>query len=167
MVSGTRDTSQPMVSGTRDTSQPMVSGTRDTSQPMVSGTRDTSQPMVSGTRDTSQPMVSGTRDTSQPMVSGTHLIHCTNEMNVSIPQLADTLFERTANSSWVVVFKALIATHHLMMYGNEACQDGAADGGSAARWCPCYLTAAPSITVRAERNLAVKLESTDPENWGQ
>ncbi|XP_033961887.1 phosphatidylinositol-binding clathrin assembly protein isoform X7 [Pseudochaenichthys georgianus] len=48
-----------------------------------------------------------------------YLIHCTNEMNVSIPQLADTLFERTANSSWVVVFKALIATHHLMMYGNE------------------------------------------------
>ncbi|XP_039679210.1 phosphatidylinositol-binding clathrin assembly protein isoform X9 [Perca fluviatilis] len=47
------------------------------------------------------------------------LIHCTNEMNVSIPQLADTLFERTANSSWVVVFKALITTHHLMMYGNE------------------------------------------------
>ncbi|NXK99197.1 PICAL protein, partial [Mesembrinibis cayennensis] len=44
---------------------------------------------------------------------------CTNEMNVNIPQLADTLFERTANSSWVVVFKALITTHHLMMYGNE------------------------------------------------
>ncbi|KAL8181080.1 UNVERIFIED_CONTAM: hypothetical protein K2H54_046987 [Gekko kuhli] len=40
-------------------------------------------------------------------------------MNVNIPQLADTLFERTANSSWVVVFKALITTHHLMMYGNE------------------------------------------------
>uniref|UniRef100_A0A3Q3X272 Phosphatidylinositol-binding clathrin assembly protein n=1 Tax=Mola mola TaxID=94237 RepID=A0A3Q3X272_MOLML len=48
-----------------------------------------------------------------------YLIHCTNEMNVNIPQLADTLFERTANSSWVVVFKALITTHHLMMYGNE------------------------------------------------
>ncbi|XP_068443505.1 phosphatidylinositol-binding clathrin assembly protein isoform X5 [Clinocottus analis] len=48
-----------------------------------------------------------------------YLIHCTNEMNVSIPQLADTLFERTANSSWVVVFKSLITTHHLMMYGNE------------------------------------------------
>uniref|UniRef100_A0A8C2WVS6 Phosphatidylinositol-binding clathrin assembly protein n=1 Tax=Cyclopterus lumpus TaxID=8103 RepID=A0A8C2WVS6_CYCLU len=48
-----------------------------------------------------------------------YLIHCTNEMNVSIPQLADTLFERTANSSWVVVFKALITSHHLMMYGNE------------------------------------------------
>uniref|UniRef100_A0A4X2LKE1 ENTH domain-containing protein n=1 Tax=Vombatus ursinus TaxID=29139 RepID=A0A4X2LKE1_VOMUR len=48
-----------------------------------------------------------------------YLIHCTNELNMSIPQLADTLLERTANSSWVVVFKALITTHHLMMYGNE------------------------------------------------
>uniref|UniRef100_A0A8C1S2T6 Phosphatidylinositol-binding clathrin assembly protein n=1 Tax=Cyprinus carpio TaxID=7962 RepID=A0A8C1S2T6_CYPCA len=48
-----------------------------------------------------------------------YLIHCTNEMNVNVPQLADTLFERTANSSWVVVFKALITTHHIMMYGNE------------------------------------------------
>uniref|UniRef100_A0A3P8YZ33 Phosphatidylinositol-binding clathrin assembly protein n=1 Tax=Esox lucius TaxID=8010 RepID=A0A3P8YZ33_ESOLU len=48
-----------------------------------------------------------------------YLIHCTNEMNVNIPQLADTLFERTANTSWVVVFKSLAATHHLMVYGNE------------------------------------------------
>ncbi|XP_029458112.1 phosphatidylinositol-binding clathrin assembly protein isoform X2 [Rhinatrema bivittatum] len=48
-----------------------------------------------------------------------YLIQCTNEMNVNIPQLADTLFERTTNSSWVVVFKSLIATHHLMVYGNE------------------------------------------------
>ncbi|XP_053537449.1 phosphatidylinositol-binding clathrin assembly protein isoform X4 [Ictalurus punctatus] len=48
-----------------------------------------------------------------------YLIHCTNEMNVNVPQLADTLFERTASTSWVVVFKALITTHHLMMYGNE------------------------------------------------
>uniref|UniRef100_A0A8C1J353 Phosphatidylinositol-binding clathrin assembly protein n=1 Tax=Cyprinus carpio TaxID=7962 RepID=A0A8C1J353_CYPCA len=48
-----------------------------------------------------------------------YLIHCTNEMNVNVPQLADTLFERTVNSSWVVVFKALITTHHIMMYGNE------------------------------------------------
>ncbi|XP_063059756.1 phosphatidylinositol binding clathrin assembly protein a isoform X13 [Engraulis encrasicolus] len=48
-----------------------------------------------------------------------YLIQCTNEMNVNIPQLADTLFERTANTSWVVVFKSLIATHHLMVYGNE------------------------------------------------
>uniref|UniRef100_A0A4W3JHN0 Si:ch211-200p22.4 n=1 Tax=Callorhinchus milii TaxID=7868 RepID=A0A4W3JHN0_CALMI len=47
------------------------------------------------------------------------LIQCTNEMNVNIPQMADTLFERATNSSWVVVFKALITTHHLMMYGNE------------------------------------------------
>ncbi|XP_071990148.1 phosphatidylinositol-binding clathrin assembly protein isoform X8 [Engystomops pustulosus] len=48
-----------------------------------------------------------------------YLIQCTNEMNVNIPQLADTLFERTTNSSWVVVFKSLITTHHLMVYGNE------------------------------------------------
>uniref|UniRef100_A0AAV2J6F4 ENTH domain-containing protein n=1 Tax=Knipowitschia caucasica TaxID=637954 RepID=A0AAV2J6F4_KNICA len=48
-----------------------------------------------------------------------YLIHCTNELNVSIPQLADTLLERTATNSWIVVFKALITTHHLMMYGNE------------------------------------------------
>ncbi|XP_037605453.1 phosphatidylinositol binding clathrin assembly protein a isoform X23 [Sebastes umbrosus] len=48
-----------------------------------------------------------------------YLIQCTNEMNVNIPQLADTLFERTANTSWVVVFKSLTATHNLMVYGNE------------------------------------------------
>ncbi|XP_015816803.3 phosphatidylinositol-binding clathrin assembly protein isoform X2 [Nothobranchius furzeri] len=48
-----------------------------------------------------------------------YLIHCTNELNVSIPHLADTLMERTASNSWIVVFKTLITTHHLMMYGNE------------------------------------------------
>uniref|UniRef100_A0A087XFZ3 Phosphatidylinositol-binding clathrin assembly protein n=1 Tax=Poecilia formosa TaxID=48698 RepID=A0A087XFZ3_POEFO len=48
-----------------------------------------------------------------------YLIHCTNELNVSIPHLADTLLERTTSNSWIVVFKALIATHHLMMYGSE------------------------------------------------
>ncbi|XP_067890053.1 phosphatidylinositol binding clathrin assembly protein a isoform X2 [Heterodontus francisci] len=48
-----------------------------------------------------------------------YLIQCTNEMNVNIPQLADSLFERTANSSWVVVFKSLITTHQMMVYGNE------------------------------------------------
>ncbi|KAM7374920.1 hypothetical protein PAMP_007551 [Pampus punctatissimus] len=53
------------------------------------------------------------------MVVYQHLIQCTNEMNVNIPQLADTLFERTTNTSWVVVFKSLTATHHLMVYGNE------------------------------------------------
>uniref|UniRef100_A0AAY4CXY3 ENTH domain-containing protein n=1 Tax=Denticeps clupeoides TaxID=299321 RepID=A0AAY4CXY3_9TELE len=47
------------------------------------------------------------------------LVHCTHEINVSIPHLADALLERTASQSWMVVFKALIATHHLMMYGSE------------------------------------------------
>uniref|UniRef100_A0A8C0IUW7 Phosphatidylinositol binding clathrin assembly protein n=1 Tax=Chelonoidis abingdonii TaxID=106734 RepID=A0A8C0IUW7_CHEAB len=51
-----------------------------------------------------------------------YLIQCTTEMNVNIPQLADSLFERTTNSSWVVVFKSLITTHHLMVYGNEVIQ---------------------------------------------
>uniref|UniRef100_A0A670I4Q5 Clathrin coat assembly protein AP180 n=1 Tax=Podarcis muralis TaxID=64176 RepID=A0A670I4Q5_PODMU len=48
-----------------------------------------------------------------------YLIQATNETNVNIPQMADTLFERATNSSWVVVFKALVATHHLMVHGNE------------------------------------------------
>ncbi|XP_054270310.1 phosphatidylinositol-binding clathrin assembly protein LAP isoform X9 [Macrosteles quadrilineatus] len=48
-----------------------------------------------------------------------YLIHCTNEPNVSIPQLANLLIERTQNSNWVVVFKALITVHHMMCYGNE------------------------------------------------
>ncbi|CAB1450033.1 unnamed protein product [Pleuronectes platessa] len=48
-----------------------------------------------------------------------YLIQCTNEMNVNIPQLADTLFERTTNTSWVVVFKSLTTTHQLMVYGSE------------------------------------------------
>ena len=47
------------------------------------------------------------------------LLHCTNEPNVSIPTLANLLIERTQNPSWVVVYKALITTHHLMCYGNE------------------------------------------------
>ncbi|CAL1298512.1 unnamed protein product [Larinioides sclopetarius] len=48
-----------------------------------------------------------------------YLLHCTNEPNVSIPQLANLLIERTQNTNWVVVFKALITVHHLMCYGNE------------------------------------------------
>ncbi|XP_023222578.1 phosphatidylinositol-binding clathrin assembly protein LAP-like isoform X4 [Centruroides sculpturatus] len=48
-----------------------------------------------------------------------YLLHCTNEPNVSIPQLANLLIERTQHSSWVVVFKALVTVHHLMCYGNE------------------------------------------------
>ncbi|CAF0866454.1 unnamed protein product [Adineta ricciae] len=47
------------------------------------------------------------------------LLQATNEMNVSIPQLADLLIERTQNSSWVVSYKALITIHHLMCFGNE------------------------------------------------
>ncbi|XP_066145902.1 phosphatidylinositol-binding clathrin assembly protein LAP-like [Euwallacea fornicatus] len=48
-----------------------------------------------------------------------YLVHCTNEPNVSIPQMANLLIERSQNTSWVVVFKSLITTHHLMCYGNE------------------------------------------------
>ncbi|KAK2192500.1 hypothetical protein NP493_29g06051 [Ridgeia piscesae] len=48
-----------------------------------------------------------------------YLIQCTNEPNVSIPQLANLLIERTQHVSWVVVFKSLISLHHLMNYGNE------------------------------------------------
>ncbi|XP_013783639.1 phosphatidylinositol-binding clathrin assembly protein LAP-like isoform X1 [Limulus polyphemus] len=48
-----------------------------------------------------------------------YLLHCTNEPNVSIPELADLLIARTQNSSWVVVFKSLVTVHHLMCYGNE------------------------------------------------
>ncbi|KAL1451813.1 hypothetical protein WDU94_006153 [Cyamophila willieti] len=48
-----------------------------------------------------------------------YLLHCTNEANVSIPDLATLLIERTQNSSSIVVFKALITIHHLMCYGNE------------------------------------------------
>ncbi|XP_037772992.1 phosphatidylinositol-binding clathrin assembly protein LAP-like isoform X25 [Penaeus monodon] len=48
-----------------------------------------------------------------------YLLHCTNEPNVSIPQLANLLIERAQMQSWVIVFKALITVHHLMCYGNE------------------------------------------------
>jgi len=47
------------------------------------------------------------------------LLQATHEMNVSIPEIADLLIERTQNSSWVVSFKALITIHHLMAFGNE------------------------------------------------
>ncbi|XP_016378944.1 clathrin coat assembly protein AP180 isoform X4 [Sinocyclocheilus rhinocerous] len=48
-----------------------------------------------------------------------YLIQATQESNVNIPQMADTLFERAGNASWIVVFKALVSTHHLMVHGNE------------------------------------------------
>lgn len=48
-----------------------------------------------------------------------YLTACTHNDNVSIPNLADLIFERCSNSSWVVVFKAECTFHHLMSYGNE------------------------------------------------
>lgn len=48
-----------------------------------------------------------------------YLVHCTNEPNVSIPQMANFLIERSQNNNWVVVYKALVTVHHIMCYGNE------------------------------------------------
>ncbi|XP_041650397.1 clathrin coat assembly protein AP180 isoform X10 [Cheilinus undulatus] len=48
-----------------------------------------------------------------------YLIQASQDSTVNVPQMADTLIERAGNASWVVVFKALIATHHLMVHGNE------------------------------------------------
>ncbi|XP_071763291.2 clathrin coat assembly protein AP180-like [Centroberyx gerrardi] len=48
-----------------------------------------------------------------------YLVSATNATNVNIPQMADTLFERATNASWVVVFKALVTTHHMCVHGNE------------------------------------------------
>lgn len=47
------------------------------------------------------------------------LVQCTHEPNVSIPQLANLLIERTTHANWVVVFKSLVSIHHMMNYGNE------------------------------------------------
>lgn len=47
------------------------------------------------------------------------LVSATNTTNVNIPQMADTLFERATNASWVVVFKALTTSHHMCVHGNE------------------------------------------------
>ncbi|PAV68858.1 hypothetical protein WR25_22309 [Diploscapter pachys] len=48
-----------------------------------------------------------------------YLLHCTNEPNVSIPSMANMLLERTQQSNWTVVYKALITIHNIMCYGNE------------------------------------------------
>lgn len=53
------------------------------------------------------------------LLSLSDLVHCTNEPNVSIPHLANLLVERSQNANWVVVYKALITTNHLLAYGNE------------------------------------------------
>lgn len=42
-----------------------------------------------------------------------------NETNMSVEHLANILSEKTGSSSWVVVFKALVTIHHLMVHGNE------------------------------------------------
>ncbi|XP_065772996.1 phosphatidylinositol-binding clathrin assembly protein LAP-like [Muntiacus reevesi] len=47
------------------------------------------------------------------------LIQYINGTNRSVVHLADILSEKTGSSSWVVVFKALVTVHHLMVYGNE------------------------------------------------
>uniref|UniRef100_A0A914V8R2 ENTH domain-containing protein n=1 Tax=Plectus sambesii TaxID=2011161 RepID=A0A914V8R2_9BILA len=48
-----------------------------------------------------------------------YLLHCTHEPNVSIPQMANLLIERTQNPNWTVVYKSLITIHNIMCYGNE------------------------------------------------
>ena len=63
------------------------------------------------------------------LISGfffTDLLHCTEEPNVSIPSLANLLIERTQSTNWIVVFKSLVTTHHLMCYGNEVFRVGPA-----------------------------------------
>lgn len=52
-------------------------------------------------------------------VSNLALIQYINGTNRSVERLADILYEKTGSSSWVVVFKALITVHHLMVHGNE------------------------------------------------
>ncbi|XP_040323055.1 clathrin coat assembly protein AP180-like [Herpailurus yagouaroundi] len=47
------------------------------------------------------------------------LIQYVNETNMSVKHLADVLSEKVRSSSWVVVFKALVTVHHLMVHGNE------------------------------------------------
>ena len=47
------------------------------------------------------------------------LINLTNDPHCSMVSLADLLFERLKNTSWVVVFKNLVTTHNLMTLGNE------------------------------------------------
>lgn len=48
-----------------------------------------------------------------------YLVTLTGAPNVNLPELANQIVERTRNTSWVVVFKALVTCHHLMCYGNE------------------------------------------------
>ncbi|XP_029786496.1 phosphatidylinositol-binding clathrin assembly protein-like isoform X1 [Suricata suricatta] len=47
------------------------------------------------------------------------LVQYINETNMSVERVADVLSEKSRSSSWVVVFKALVTVHHLMVHGNE------------------------------------------------
>ncbi|KFO32842.1 Phosphatidylinositol-binding clathrin assembly protein [Fukomys damarensis] len=51
-----------------------------------------------------------------------------NQTNMSVKHLANILSEKTGSSSWVVVFKALVTVHHLMVHGNEANPDELTNG---------------------------------------
>nr|XP_054106982.1 phosphatidylinositol-binding clathrin assembly protein-like [Callithrix jacchus] len=52
-------------------------------------------------------------------VSNLDLIRYINETNMNVEHLANVLSEKTRSSNWVVVFKALVTVHHLMVHGNE------------------------------------------------
>nr|KAF6359994.1 hypothetical protein mMyoMyo1_010956 [Myotis myotis] len=47
------------------------------------------------------------------------LTHYINASNMGVKRLADVLSQKAKSSSWVVVFKALVTVHHLMVHGNE------------------------------------------------
>ena len=47
------------------------------------------------------------------------LINLTNDPHCSMATLADYIFERLKNTSWVVVFKNLVLAHNLITLGNE------------------------------------------------
>ena len=79
------------------------------------------------------------------------LLHCTNEPNVSIPTLANLLIERTQNPSWVVVYKALITTHHLMCYGNEV---------SINQWVTLERKFSSILRFRGSRNISPQATAT-------
>ncbi|KAG8521355.1 Phosphatidylinositol-binding clathrin assembly protein, partial [Galemys pyrenaicus] len=53
------------------------------------------------------------------LLLSTDLTQYINETNMSVAHLADILSKKTSSSSWVVVFKALVTVHHLMVHGNE------------------------------------------------
>ena len=65
-----------------------------------------------------------TPNSSPSLHTHTVLIQLTNDPQCSLTTLADLINDRMRNSSWVVVFKALIVSHNLMTLGNEVVQQG-------------------------------------------